>query len=230
VLRWLDEREAQHGPAWWLSGGRAAVLALLGRFDEARQLESQFQQAHEERGDLLNLGAHLSQNAVQLELLAGDPAAGAASAERGCRMLEEAGERSWLSTGACWYAEALYQLGGLDEAEEWARKGLELADSDDMATQVQARFPLAKVLARRGRHPEAERMAREAIELVDATDALVTRGDSRRALAEVFELAGRRAEATALLQEAIELYERKGALAPAAQARDRLVALEPSSA
>ena len=230
VLEWLARREAQFGPDWRLDGHRALALAMLGQFEEARRLEAEFLQAHEERGDRLNLGAHLSQNAVDLELLAGDPAAAAAAAERGCRILEEAGERSWLSTSACWYAEALYALGRLDEAEEWARRGLELADSDDMATQVLARQALEKVLARRGQHSEAERIGREAVALVDSTDALVTQGDARLALAEVLELAGRPEEAATALQEALERYERKGAVVPAARARERLAALEPASA
>jgi tetratricopeptide (TPR) repeat protein len=228
VLQWLDERVAQFGPDWRLAGYRSAVLALLGRFDEARPLQSEFRQAHEERGDILNLGAHLSQSTVALELLAGDPSAAAEAGEQGCRILEEAGERSWLSTGACWYAEALYQLGRLDEAEEWARKGLELADSEDMATQVLARQALAKVLARREQHAEAESMMLDAVARVDTTDALLTRGDSRRCLAEVLELGGRREEAAAALAEALELYERKGAVVHARHTRERLGALEPA--
>jgi class 3 adenylate cyclase/tetratricopeptide (TPR) repeat protein len=230
VVAWLDEREAKFGPDWRMAGYRAAVLALLGRFEEARLLQADFLLAHEERGNLLNLGAQLSQGGVQLELLAGDPAAAAANGERGIRILEEAGEQSWLSTGACWYAEALYELGRVDEADEWARKGLELADFDDMATQVLARQVLGRVLARRGEHSEAERIAREAVALVDATDAVTTQGDARVCLAEVHELAGRRDEATTELRAALERYERKGAVVLAEGVRRRLAAYEPTSA
>jgi tetratricopeptide (TPR) repeat protein len=197
LLAWLDEREAQFGTDWRLDSFRAGVLGLLGRFDEARLLESEFDRALEERGDTLNLGARLSQSAVVLELLAGDPAAGAELAERGCRILEEAGERAWLSTGACWYAEALCALGKLDDAEEWAQKGAELGGRDDPATQILACQVRAKVLARRGRHAEAESLAREAVTLGDSTQALVGQADTRRDLGEVLELAGRREEATA---------------------------------
>jgi class 3 adenylate cyclase len=230
LLEWVDGREAEFGPDWRMAGYRAAAFAELGRFEEARSLESDFLQAHEERGDVLNLGAHLTQNAVNLELLAGDPAAAAARAERGIRMLEEAGEQSWLSTGACWYAEALYELGRLDEAEEWARKGLELSDADDMATQVLARQALGKLLARRGQHAEAEKIAREAVALVDPTQALITQGEARWCLAEVLEAAGRHGEAAATLLEALERFERKGAVVWAERVRERLAALEPTSA
>jgi tetratricopeptide (TPR) repeat protein len=229
-LAWLDEREVQFGPDWQAAHWRSAAFAMLGRFDEARRLQSEYQDGLEERGDLLNLGSHLSMDAANIELLAGDPAAAAALAERGCRILEDAGERSWLSTGACRYASALYELGRLDEAEEWARKGSDMGGSDDMATQVLAGQVLAKVLARRGQHAEAERLAREAVAGADGTDSLVSQGDVRLDLAEVLELAGRRDDATAALREALERYERKGALVPAQRARERLAALEPASA
>jgi class 3 adenylate cyclase/tetratricopeptide (TPR) repeat protein len=229
-LAWLDQREIQVGPDWHDAHWRSAALAMLGRFDEARRLQSEYQDGLEERGDILNLGAILSQDAATLELLAGDPTAAAALADRGCRILEEAGERAWLSTGACRYASALYELGRLEEAEEWAQKGADMGASDDMATQVLAGQVLAKVNARRGRHSEAERLAREALAGADDTDSLVVQGDARHDLAEVLELAGRRDDAAAALNEALELYERKGAVVPAQRVRKRLAALEPASA
>jgi tetratricopeptide (TPR) repeat protein len=226
VLTWLDQREAQFGHDWRLTDWRAPALALLGRFEEARALQTQFRQSLEERGDLLTLGGNLSQNSASLELVAGDPAAAAALAERGCRILEEAGERAWLSTGACFYAEALYGLGRLEEAEEWARKGSELGYTEDTTTQMLARQVQAKVLACRGQHAEAERLAREAVALADTTDGLLFQGDARRELAEVFELAEQREEAAAALRDALERYERKGALVPADRVRERLAVLE----
>jgi tetratricopeptide (TPR) repeat protein len=228
-LAWLDERQVHVGPDWHDTHWRSAALAMLGRFDEARRLQAEYHDGLEERGDILNLGSNLSQEGAVLELLAGDPAAAAAVAERGCRILEDAGERAWLSTGACRYAAALYELDRLEEAEEWAQKGADMGASDDMATQVLAGQVLAKVNARRGQHSEAERLAREAVAGADATDSLLAQGDARHDLAEVLELSGRREEATAALSEALERYERKGALVLARQVRERLAALEPAS-
>jgi class 3 adenylate cyclase/tetratricopeptide (TPR) repeat protein len=230
MLAWIDGREAQFGPDWRMTGWRAMVSAWQGHFEKARLLQAEYHLAHEERGDTLDLGSNLAQNAVVLELLAGDPAAAAALGERGCRILEEAGERAWLSTGACYYAQALYELGRIDEADEWVRKGLELGGSEDVITQILARQVRAKVLARRGQHAEGEKVAREALALADATDGLILQGDSLRDLAEVLELAGRSDETTMALREALERYERKGALAPAERIRERLAALEPASA
>jgi tetratricopeptide (TPR) repeat protein len=230
ILSWIDEREARFGPDWRMLGWRAASLALLGRFEDARRLMAEFNAAHEERGDLLMMASHLSQIGVLLELLAGDPAAAAQNAARGCGILEEAGERGWLSTSACYYAQALYELDRLDEAKEWAQKGLDIASSEDLATQVFASQVLAKVAARHGQHAEAERLARAAVTLSDGTGGLLQTAEALDDLSEVLELAGRRDEAAEACREALDRYERKGALAPAARVRERLAALEPASA
>jgi hypothetical protein len=86
------------------------------------------------------------------------------------------------------------------------------------------------VLARRGQHLEAERLAREAITIADGTQGAILQADARRDLAEVLELADRREEAAAALADALERYERKGAVVPADQVRERLATLEPASA
>jgi hypothetical protein len=133
------------------------------------------------------------------------------------------------STGAEWYAPALYELGRLDEAEEWAQKGRELGGRQDVTTQMLARQVQAKVLARREQHAEADSAAREAMALADATDGLLYQGNVRLDFAEVLELAGRREEATAALHEALERYQQKGALAPADRVRERLAALDAAA-
>ena len=229
VLSWIEERKERYGAEWRLAGLKGASFALLGRFDESRRLRSEFCEGLEERGDLLNLGSHLSQFGVQVELLAGDPEAALALGERGCRILDEAGERAWLSTSWCYLAEALYALGRLDEAEEFARKGAELGGSDDATTQILAAGVQARVLAHRGELLDAEQLAREAIELADETEALLLQADARGVLAEVLELAGRREDAAEVLKNALERYERKGAVVPADRVRARLAALEASA-
>jgi class 3 adenylate cyclase/tetratricopeptide (TPR) repeat protein len=227
VLEWLDERELELGRNWRLRHWRAVTLGMLGRFDEARPILTEFFRVLEERGDVMNLGQYLATSATRFELLAGDPAAAVRQAEDGCRLLEEVGERSLLSTGYCELAGALYALGRFDEADTYARKGLELGDIDDLVNQFTARQVQAKVLARRGHYVEAETLAREAIALVDSIDALRGQGDARSDLAEVLELAGRRDNATAALRGALDRFERKEALVHARRVRERLAALEP---
>jgi len=86
--------------------------------------------------------------------------------------------------------------------------------------QVQAR-----VHAHRGEHAEAERLAREAIEIAELTDALNHHGDALCDLAEVLAAAGRTDEAAETLERALECYKRKNNLAMLAQVRPQLEAL-----
>ena len=225
-LAWLEERE-ELGSNWRLRHWRAVTLGMLGRFEEARPILTQFFRVLEESGDVMNLGQYLATSATRFELLAGNPAAAVSHAEEGCRLLEKVGERSLLSTCYCELAEALYALGRLDEADTYARKGRELGDIDDLVNQFTSRQIQAKVLARRGGYAEAETLAREAIALVDSTEGLRGQGDARCDLAEVLEHAGRRDEAIATLRDALERYERKDALVAARCVRERLAALEP---
>jgi Flp pilus assembly protein TadD len=77
----------------------------------------------------------------------------------------------------------------------------------------------AKTEARKGRLDHAERLAREAVEIGEATDALCSRGDTHLDLAEVLQAAGRMHEAGAEVEKALALYEQKGDLPMAARAR-----------
>jgi tetratricopeptide (TPR) repeat protein len=81
-----------------------------------------------------------------------------------------------------------------------------------------------------GEHEKAERLAREAISIVDTTDALGHQGDARADLADVLLAAGRRDEAAAVLGEALDRYERKQIIPLARRTRERLSALQESAA
>ncbi len=87
----------------------------------------------------------------------------------------------------------------------------------------------AKVLARRGEHAEAERLAREAVAIGDGTDRLDPQGDAYADRAEVLLLAGKAEEAAAALAQALARYERKGNLVSAGRARARLKNLAASA-
>jgi hypothetical protein len=68
----------------------------------------------------------------------------------------------------------------------------------------------AKVLARRGEHAEAERLAREAVTVCEETDMLDEQGDAYADLAEVLLLGAKAGEAAAALEQALARYKRKG--------------------
>ncbi|HEU5216083.1 MAG TPA: adenylate/guanylate cyclase domain-containing protein [Gaiellaceae bacterium] len=231
LLRWLDERESVL-PVVTHKTYRSLALAPAGRFDEARALLAELRRDYAERGALARLGGVTSQNAVTLELLAGDPVAAARLGEEGCAILEEAGELGLLSTSACFVGQALYALDRLDEAEAWASRAVELGGSDDAATQMLWRQVKAKVLARRGDRVDAERLAREAVAIADGTDKTDWCATAYADLAEVLDLVGEHEQASEALERALALYERKGNLVLAERTRSRLRELEsrPASA
>ena len=78
---------------------------------------------------------------------------------------------------------------------------------------------MAKIRARRGELDVAERLAREAVALVDETDLLNTQGDTLADLSEVLSLAGRPDEAAAVLEQAADRFEQKGNLVSLEHAR-----------
>ncbi len=122
-------------------------------------------------------------------------------------------------------AQEVYGLGRLAEADALAARAADLGASDDAMKEMIWRQVRAKVLARRGEHADAERLAREAVAIGEGTDFLNGQGDANADLAAVLSLAGRAEEAAEALEQALARYERKGNVVMAARMRDRLEAL-----
>jgi len=59
-----------------------------------------------------------------------------------------------------------------DEAEPLADRGRELSEDNDATSQAMWRQVQALVRAHRGEHEDAERLAREAVDIAEATDGL----------------------------------------------------------
>ncbi len=229
LLEWLDELGERAARDAYLRSYRAEALATLGRFDEARAILAQARAELAERGGGIRLANLIGQTCGGFELLAGDPAAAAELGAEGCRLLDELGEKGYLSTAAGMLAQAYYALDRLKEADAWAGRAAELGASDDAITQMLWRQVRAKVHARRGQHAEAERLAREAVAIGAETDMLNAQGDMYSDLAEVLALAGKPDEAAAALEQALERYERKGNLVMAERARARLAELQDAA-
>jgi class 3 adenylate cyclase/tetratricopeptide (TPR) repeat protein len=222
LLTWLDENESRAGRDYWFRACRALALAMLGRFDDARSILAETRSELADRGGGIQLAQTTGQTSVIVELLAGDPVAAADLGAEGCRQLEELGERSILSSAAGFLAQALYELDRLEDADGWATRAAELGASDDALTQILWRQAKAKVLARRGTHAEAERLAREAVAICDRTDMLFVQADAYADLGEVLLLAGKRDEGVSALEQAVERYERKGNVVSTRRAKAQL--------
>jgi len=208
---------------------RAPALAMLGRFDEARAITASLRMELAERGGKVLLALTTGHVSAEVEELAGNYEAAAELAREGCRLLEELGEQAWLSTALGILALALYPLGRLDEADEWAERAADLGASDDAITQMLWRQVRAKVLAVRGASADAERLAREAVAIGDGTDLISARGDAYADLAEVLVLGDKTNDALDALEQALANYTRKGNLVGIERAQSRLAELTTAS-
>jgi tetratricopeptide (TPR) repeat protein len=95
------------------------------------------------------------------------------------------------------------------EAEPLIRLGRDLGYKQDVLAQMMWRQAQAPVHASRGEHSQAEQLAREAVAMSKATDALDQQGDALCDLAAVLRLSGHTEESAAALKQALEHYERK---------------------
>ena len=221
LLAWLDEQDPQEQRTYWLRTFRMTSLAMLGRFDGARVLLDELRAELIERGARTVLAA-VEGYAMYIELLAGDLAAAVAAGETGCRIDEELGQSSELSTIAGSLARVYCAVGQLEEAERWASRAAELGSSDDASTQMLWRDAQALVEAHRGQHATAELLAREAVQIGEHTEALNAQAETHADLGEVLALAGRHKPAAEALEEALARYEAKENLVMAGRVRERL--------
>ncbi len=228
ALSWFDSHRELMRVEPLAMGFRGTLEAMLGNFDEARSIHEELRGRYEALGMLAWIGAS-GQQRWATEMLAGDLEAAEREARAGCELLEQMGEKGWLSTQSCQLALSLIALGRHDEAEEWADRGRELGSADDAVTQLTWREAKALVLARRGELQPAEAMMRDALASVDRTDMLDEQGDARLYLADVLVLGGRTEEAADAVEQAVDLYDRKGVVVMAERARTRLAELRSTT-
>lgn len=183
--------------------------AMRGRFDQARELQNRARSILREVALPGWMGA-LTQNSGWTEILAGDPAAAERDLRWGVDTLRGIGELSWMSSAAAILAEALYQQGRLEDAEEFVRVSEESAGSEDAYSQALLRTVRAKILAREGKAREAETVAREAVAIAQATDFTFLQVMTLIALGEVLEMAGKSDEAGAALDGIVRICDQKG--------------------
>ena len=206
----------------------AGLVAMEGRFDEARELLARDGAIIEDMG-LRVTAAVASEIWGIVEMLAGQPAAAERKLLDGYEILEAMGEKSGLSTLAAMLAHAVYAQGRYDEAYRFTEISEESAPEEDRSANVYWLAARAKLLARRGQPIEGEKLARKALRLAEPTDFLNMRGQAHSDLGQVLRLAGRASEAAAVVGEAVELYEEKGNTVSAGLARATLSELAAAS-
>jgi tetratricopeptide (TPR) repeat protein len=224
VAEAIEDRRTQGLVMSLLSGLRA----MQGDFVVARDLYTRARLMLEELGRSV-VAASTSQQSCRVELLAGDPAAAERELRRDFDELEEMGERYFLSTAAGELARAVYAQGRFEEAEDLTRVAEELSADDDLTSQALWRSVRAKTLARRGLDGEAKELARDAVDLLGGTDALILQADALEDLAEVLTLVGGDG-ARDCLGEALGRLERKDDVVSVERVRASLQALDATVA
>jgi class 3 adenylate cyclase/tetratricopeptide (TPR) repeat protein/predicted Ser/Thr protein kinase len=195
----------------------AGLHAMAGRFDRADALLA------DASGTLGNLSVTVqwavSHTEVLVALLKGDLQHAEALLRGGRAWLEETGDRNLLPMTVALLARVLYEQGRLDEAFACTEETRELAVEQDVVVQAIWQGVQARILARRGAAEEAEKLARAAVDLADATDFVGFAGDALMDLADVLDRTGRPQAARQALLKAFARYEGKGNEVAATRAR-----------
>jgi predicted ATPase/class 3 adenylate cyclase len=187
----------------------AHVCAMRGDFARGRELYTRARELLEDLG-LAVFAASISIQSSSVEMLASDPAAAERELQRDTETLTTLGEKYFLPVLTGLLAQSVYAQGRSGEAAEISRIAEELAAEDDVEAQAVWRVVRARVLAEAGEHEDAERLAREAVELLRRTEATVKLADTLLDLAEVLISAGQIRAGRVALEEGSRLHQAKG--------------------
>ena len=199
----------------------AGLLAMQGRFDEARRLHADATAVAEELGLRLRAAGRAAIGA-QVELLAGDGAAAELLLRQACDAAAELGAVALETTLLALLADVLVTVGRWGEADELARSVAEAASADDLVPQVLWRSSLVRASAVHGEHPDAAVLAAEALELTEGVEFPSLRVAALAAAAELAAAQGRPRAAARLLGDAHGLMAAKGNAVAAARLGERV--------
>jgi DNA-binding SARP family transcriptional activator len=216
LLEHDGDRASEANLLVWLGG----LEAMRGHFADARDLVAQSKQRYEQLG--LGTDNYLRLRGA-IEMLAGAHELAEEALREACTALERQEQVQLLATRAAELADAICEQGRHEEAENWIRVARKSAGSDDLDAAFASQYVHAKVLARLGAIDEAERSAREALDLVTRTDALNRHGDSLFVLAEILRAQSQEDQALENIHGALRLYEQKGNVVSAERAKAMLL-------
>jgi class 3 adenylate cyclase len=221
IRRGAELWASEAGPDRPLGAFLAPLLAMQGRFDEARIHLKETREYLYERGLIVRRGG-VALAGGWIEFLAEDYQAAERELAAGIAVLSDIGETGVLSTLAAMQAKALYLLGRVDEMEPAIALAQHTGAPNDIATQAEWRYVAAMAAADDQRLEEAERLIGEAVEMVEPTDFLELRGDTFEALAHVEARAGRPEGWKAALHRSLAEHELKENLVSAQHICDLL--------
>jgi class 3 adenylate cyclase/tetratricopeptide (TPR) repeat protein len=207
------DNRALEGNALGLMG---EMLARAGRVPEAQDAFAEGRRLFDELGLEVHV-AYLALSTAGVEPLASDPPAAERELRSALEFFERIGAKHIQATVLPMLAATLVAQDRLQDAIAATQRAESISAPDDLDAQVKWRTARASALAARGERPEAERLAREAVDLAAASDTVILHADSLSCLAEVLDAAQAPGEALPLVEQAVELYEAKGDLVSAAR-------------
>jgi DNA-binding SARP family transcriptional activator len=199
---------------------QAVLEALRGRMEPSRRMISSARRTVEQLG-LTHRRLETELSAGLIELLDGKAALAEEMLRTAYEGLRERGIGGEAALAAAFLGRALLIQARVDEADAVAAEAEALAGSD-LKAAITWRDVRAEVALRRGDGVRALSLAREAVELASATDALLLVADARLTLSRVLSASGDAAGAETEARRAVEACEAKGATVFAALAREAM--------
>jgi DNA-binding SARP family transcriptional activator/class 3 adenylate cyclase/tetratricopeptide (TPR) repeat protein len=196
----------------------AVLRSMLGEVDEGRELITRARRLLVERTRARRPLGAVARRAAEVEIMAGDLAAGERELRVALELGHDMGERDQVSQIAASLSLVLSVRGATEEAARFASLSADHAPAQSVVAQALWRAATARVLGNREDSQKADRLAREAIQLVPL-EMLNLAAELRVNLADLLLAAGQRDAALKAISEATDLYGRKGNVAAAIQAR-----------
>jgi tetratricopeptide (TPR) repeat protein len=200
----------------------SALLAMAGRFDQAREHVDRSSTVLDELSNVTSSIVNRDAAATTRELI-GD----ITGAERDLRSMwtslrDPEGRPEHNSMRAAYRLGLLYcDEGRWNDAERCLDYGRDFPEPSHPTLEKALGFAgRARLAAHRGDSAEALTLARRAVEVAEPMDMLNIRARAWLALAEVHRARSKSDAAAAALAEALHLYEAKGNVAAAARLRD----------
>jgi tetratricopeptide (TPR) repeat protein len=203
---------------------RGAFEAMRGNVEEARSLYGRGRETYQELG-LRHRAATAAVIAGDIEMNIGDPAQAEALLRPSLKVLLDMDDTTFAAETAALLTGALLTQGKVEEAAETARVSERTATPGDVFQAGVSRLVNGLVLVAQGDGESAERLTREAHEILSGTEAPNYRGDAAVALAGVLLAQGKSQDARAALEDAAVAYDQKGNSLAASRAREMLGAV-----
>jgi tetratricopeptide (TPR) repeat protein len=182
---------------------RGHALASAGDFaiyredyDEAKRQLEEAKALYEEAAVAGALGRVLYRLAV-VAWHQGDLALSERLSRDSIRTLSPLEDRGTLCEAQRRLAEVLLANGKLDEAARYAEEALETVGPQDMSSQASTRGTLARVRVAQQRYEDAEKLLREAVEIIDSTEYCAFGRETLADLVQLLRARGRDDEAEA---------------------------------